>query len=66
MALLVVAVVTGCSGGDGGSAPSSAKALTAYSLAGVTGTINETAKTIAVTMPSGTNVTALAATFTTS
>ncbi|MEQ1526801.1 MAG: ice-binding family protein, partial [Gallionella sp.] len=44
----------------------SAKALTAYSLAGVTGTINETAKTIAVTMPSGTNVTALAATFTTS
>ena len=67
MALLVVAVVTGCSGGDGGSsAPSSTKALTAYSLAGVTGTINETAKTIAVTMPSGTNVTALAATFTTS
>ena len=44
---------------------SSAKAITAYSLAGVTGTIDETAKTIAVTMPFGTNVTALVATFTT-
>jgi hypothetical protein len=42
-----------------------AKALTTYSLAGVTGTIDETAKTIAVTMPYGTNVTALVATFTT-
>ncbi|MDO8723329.1 MAG: ice-binding family protein [Syntrophales bacterium] len=44
-------------------AASSAKAITAYSLAGVTGTINETAKTIAVTMPFGTNVTALTATY---
>ena len=46
-------------------APSPAKAITAYSLAGVTGTVNEGGKTIAVTMPSGTNVTALIATFTT-
>jgi len=46
-------------------APISAKAITAYSLAGVAGTINETAKTIAVTMPTGTNVSALVATFTT-
>jgi len=46
-------------------APVTAKAITAYSLAGVTGTINETAKTIAVNMPNGTNVTALVATFTT-
>src|SRR5664280_282449 len=44
---------------------SSAKAITAFSLAGVVGTINETGKTMAVTMPFGTNVTALVATFTT-
>jgi hypothetical protein len=42
-----------------------AKAITAYSVVGVAGTINETAKTIAVTVPSGTNVTALVATYTT-
>jgi hypothetical protein len=44
--------------------PSSVKAITAYSLNGVAGTINETKKTIAITMPSGTNVTSLVATFT--
>ena len=44
---------------------SSAKAITAFSLNGVAGTINETAKTIAVGMPFGTDVTALVATFTT-
>jgi hypothetical protein len=43
----------------------SAKAITAYSLNGVAGTINETTKTISVTMPKGTDVTALIATFTT-
>jgi formylglycine-generating enzyme required for sulfatase activity len=42
---------------------SSAKAITAFSLQGVVGTINETGKTIAVTMPFGTDVTALVATF---
>jgi len=46
-------------------AASPAKAITAFSLAGVVGTINETGKTIAVTMPFGTDVTALVATFTT-
>jgi pimeloyl-ACP methyl ester carboxylesterase len=46
-------------------APSSAKAMTAFSLNGVAGTINETEKTIAVTMPYGTSVTNLVATFTT-
>jgi ribosomal protein L21E len=49
-------------------ASSSAKAITAYSFAGYTGavgTINETAKTIAVTVPFGTPLTALVATFTT-
>lgn len=43
-----------------------AKAITAYSLGGVAGTVNETAKTIAVTLPSGTSVTALVAAFATS
>jgi ribosomal protein L21E len=49
-------------------APNSAKTITAYSFAGYTGaggTINETAKTIAVTVPFGTPLTALVATFTT-
>jgi hypothetical protein len=63
MVLLLVAFVAGC--GDGGGNGSSAKTITAYSLAGVPGTIDETAKTIAVTMPSGTNVKALIAAFTT-
>lgn len=66
MALLLVAFVAGCGGGgSGSSAPSSAKAFTAYSLAGITGTRNETStpKTIVVTVRSGTNVSALVATF---
>ena len=42
----------------------SAKALTSYSLAGVTGTVNETAKTISVGLPSGTAVNSLIATYT--
>lgn len=47
---------------------SSAKAITAFSfvIPPATGTINEAAKTIAVTVPSGTAVTALVATFTVS
>ncbi len=69
LVLLLVAFVSGCSGGGGGSndsvAPTTANAITAYSLNGVAGTINEAAKTITVTMPIGTNVTALVATFTT-
>jgi hypothetical protein len=70
-AALLVTFVAGCGGGGGGggvfdgAAKSPAKAITAYSLAGNAGTIDETAKTIAVTMPNGTNVTALVATFTT-
>jgi hypothetical protein len=44
---------------------SSAKALTGYSLSGVVGSINESAKTIGVIMPFGTSVTSLVATFTT-
>jgi hypothetical protein len=59
--------ITGCGGGgDTASTPlSTAKATTALSLAGNAGTIDEPAKTIAVTVPFGTNVTALVGTFTT-
>ncbi|HEY6890494.1 MAG TPA: DUF1566 domain-containing protein, partial [Solirubrobacter sp.] len=47
-------------------APNPAKALTAFSLAGVDATIDESGKAIAVTVPYGTDATALVATFTTS
>ncbi len=69
------ALLGACGGGGGGGggvflpapAKSSAKAITAYSFASpaATGTIDEGAKTISVTVPFGTNVTALVATFTT-
>ncbi len=69
-ATAVVFALTGCSGGgggagetSGGATTSSLKAITSYALANVTGTINETSKTIAVTVPYGTSVTALVATF---
>jgi hypothetical protein len=69
LVLLLVTFVAGCGDNNSGTqtpaAQNSAKAITAYSLAGATGTINETAKTIAVTMPYGTIVTAQVATFTT-
>lgn len=69
MALVLATVVAGCGGsagsGSGSAAVSSTKAISAYSLAGATGTIDEAAKTIAVTKPFGTDVTALQATFTT-
>jgi hypothetical protein len=58
---------TNNNGGGGGVTLSSDKAITSFSfvLPAVTGIINETAKTIAVTVPVGTNLTALVATFTT-
>jgi len=72
---IFIAVMAGCGGGSGGGSggsdnsvpPSSAKAITAFSFTSpaATGVINESAKTISVTIPSGTNVTALVATFTT-
>ena len=68
LSAVLVMVITGCSGAGSDSTPaalSSAKAITAFSLNGVVGTINETGKTIAVTMPYDTDVTALVATFTT-
>jgi hypothetical protein len=67
MALMALGLlISACGGGGGGDNPlSDAKAITAYSLGGVAGTIDETVKTISVIMPYGTNVTALVATFTT-
>jgi hypothetical protein len=50
-------------------APSSAKAMTAFAFAGFSaypGIVDESARTIAVTLPYGTNVTALTTKFTTS
>lgn len=61
--LLLVTFVAGCSGKDDNGPPP--KAFTAYTLGGVAGTINETAKTLSVTVPYGTNVTAQVATFAT-
>lgn len=69
MALLLTAFVAGCGGGDavlgGSDVTISTKGITAFSLAGVGGTIDESAKTIALTLPNGTNLTALVSTFTT-
>jgi hypothetical protein len=64
---VLLMVITGCSSSSDPIPPpsSSVKAITAFSLAGVDGTINETGKTIAVAMPFGTDATALVATFTT-
>ena len=66
MALLLTVLTTGCGvGRDVSRSGGTAKAMTAYVLAGVPGTINEPAKTIAVNVSYGTDVTALVATFTT-
>lgn len=72
---VLLIVITGCSGGGGSSGSSSgssngpilptAKAITAFSIAGVDLTINEAEKTITVSVPFGQNVTAMVATFTT-
>jgi len=65
---LIFLMFTSCGGGGGDAVipPLSAeKAITAYSINGIAGTINETSKTIAITVPFGTNVTALIATFNT-
>ena len=67
LALLLVAFVAGCgSNNNDTGAPSSAKAITAYSINGATGIIDETAtpKTIGVILPYGTSKMGLIATFT--
>ncbi len=74
-ALLLSAFVAGCgdgggfvettpAAGGGSAASASAKAITAYSIGGATGIINEPALSIAVTVPNGTALTALVASFT--
>jgi len=67
LALLLIAFVAGCGSSNNDAAPSSAKAITAYSINGATGIINETAtpKTVAVILPYGTSKTSLIAIFTT-
>ena len=57
-------VLSGCSSSSDHPL-SSQKAITVYSINGIAGTIDETAKTIAVTVPSLTNVYSLVATFST-
>lgn len=62
--LMMVFTLMACSSSD--ETPlSSKKTIDTYSLAGVAGSIDQTGKTIAVTVPYGTNLTALVATFTT-
>jgi len=63
----VFLLISGChSSSDPIQEPASAqKAIMAFSLNSIAGTIDENAKKISVIMPSGTNVTALVATFTT-
>jgi hypothetical protein len=62
MLIMVMGIgLTGCSS----YSKSSEKAITAFSLNGVEGTINKTEKTIAVAMPFGTDLTNLFASFTT-
>jgi len=65
--LLLVAFVAGCGSDHNDAALSSAKAITAYSINGATGIIDEatTPKTIAVTLPFGSSKTGLIAVFTT-
>jgi hypothetical protein len=67
LVLLLVAFATGCGKSHTNNVPpNSNKAITAFSLNGASGAINEAAKTIAVTMPFSTpSVTALVATFST-
>ena len=64
LVLIVAFTLTACSSSDDND-ESSAKAITAYAIAGSSGTINETAKTITVNVPYGTSVASMAATFTT-
>jgi hypothetical protein len=68
MALLLVAFAAGCGNNDDTTptpTPNSAKAISAYSLNGASGLIDETGKTISINMPFGTDMTALVATYTT-
>lgn len=66
VAVLLAAFVAGCGGGgDTATVLNSDKAITSFTIGGTVGVINQTAKTIALTVPNGTVVTALVPTFTT-
>jgi len=68
LAAMLLMVITGCTPSGNGPTPlSSAKAITAFSFASpaATGIITEATHTIAITVPFGTDVIALVATFTT-
>lgn len=69
LAVVMILTLLGCNGSSSndaaGTPVSSQKEITAYSIDGVAGRINETEKTITVVMPAKTNATALVATFTT-
>jgi len=68
LAAVLLMVMTGCSSGDDSSPLSSAKAITAFKITSpvnATGVITEATYKIAITVPYGTDVTHLVATFTT-
>ena len=68
LAAVLLMVITSCGGGSDSTPASSAKAITAFNIASpvaATGVITETTHTITITMPHGTTVTHLVATFTT-
>ncbi len=67
LGLLLTGLLVACGGGGGtsGGGATAPKAITSFALTGLAGTINETNKTIVVTMHPGTAVTALIPTFTT-
>ncbi len=64
---LIVFILSACRGGSNNTTllPSDGKSITSYSFVSPasTGTINQTARTISVTVPNGTDVTCLVATF---
>ena len=64
--VLLVSFMAGCGEHNQPGAQSSANSVSAFSLNGSTGVVDEGARTIAVTRPSGLSVTGLVATFTTS
>lgn len=61
LAVALIMVIIGCGGGDSAPPLSPAKAITAFRFASpaATGVITESTHTIAITVPSGTNVKAL-------
>ncbi|CAM3728118.1 ice-binding family protein [Polynucleobacter arcticus] len=70
LTLLVSVSLVGCSGGGGdsasggGSTAGSASSIAAFSINGQTGTVNQATNSIAVTVPNGTPLNSLIATFT--